>query len=86
MNNSDLKWTDEYIQGLKIKAKPFEEYIIYALYCAALDEISRLVKESQLDYNDMRRFQAKFMEADSLLRSIKDELDEYQEHESRMLL
>ena len=78
MRNSDLKWTDEYIQALKIKAKPFEEYVIYALYCEALDEIHRLSKESLLDYNDMRSFQEKFIKSDSLLRSIKDELSDYE--------
>jgi len=77
MRNDGFKWTDEYIRALKIKAKPFEEYIIYALYCEALDEISRLTKELRLDYNDMRKFQEKFNKADSLLNFVKDELDDY---------
>ena len=77
VKNETLKWTDEYIQGLKIKAKAFEGYIIYSLYCTALDEISRLSKENELDYNDMRNFQEKFIKADSLLRSIKNDLEDY---------
>lgn len=78
MRNETLKWTSEYIQKLKLEAKAFEGYIIYSLYCTALDEVSRLSKEDELDYNDMRKFQEKFIKADSLLRSIKDDLEEYQ--------
>jgi len=78
MRNEILKWTPEYIQELKTNAKAFKGYIIYSLYCTALDEIYKLTKENELDYNDMRNFQGKFIKADSLLRSIRDILNEYE--------
>jgi hypothetical protein len=77
MKNSNLKWTDKYINELKLKAKEFDEYAIYDSYCEVLDEIVRIVKENEYDYNDMRKFQEKFMKANSELIYIKDSLDEY---------
>ncbi len=77
MKNSNSKWTDEYIKELKLKAKEFDEYTIYDSYCEVLDEIVKLVKEDEYDYNDMRKFQEKFIKADSELIHIKDSLDEY---------
>jgi len=76
MVNNYYKWTDEHIQELKTKAKNLDGYILYSLYCNALDELLSLAKETSVMYDNRREFEEKYRNLYNILEKVQDEIND----------